>query len=63
MTLFKLAFSRQEYLSGLPFPSPGVVLPNTGIKPTSLCFLYWLAGSLPLIPHGKPQFYADVSNK
>ena len=28
-------FSRQEYWSGLPFPSPGD-LPNRGIKPTSL---------------------------
>ena len=27
-------FSRQEYWSGLPFPSPGN-LPNTGIKPGS----------------------------
>ena len=30
-----LEFSRQEYWSGLPFPSPGV-LPNPEIKPTSL---------------------------
>ena len=28
-------FSRQEYWSGLPCPSPGD-LPNSGIKPTSL---------------------------
>ena len=27
-------FPRQEYWSGLPFPSPGV-LPNPGIKPAS----------------------------
>ena len=27
-------FSRQEYWSGLPFPSPGG-LPDPGIKPTS----------------------------
>ena len=27
-------FSRQEYWSGLPFPSPGD-LPNIGIEPTS----------------------------
>ena len=27
-------FSRQEYWSGLPFPTPGD-LPNPGIKPTS----------------------------
>jgi len=30
-----MGFSRQEYLSGLPFPSPGD-LPNPRIKPTSL---------------------------
>ena len=29
-----VGFSRQEYLSGLPFPSPGD-LPNPGIKSTS----------------------------
>ena len=30
-----MGFSRQEYWSGLPFPSPGD-LPNPGIKPGSL---------------------------
>ena len=29
-----MEFSRQEYWSGLPFPSPGD-LPNPGIKPES----------------------------
>ena len=29
-----MGFSRQEYWSGLPFPSPGD-LPNPGIKPGS----------------------------
>ena len=29
-----MGFSRQEYWSGLPFPSPGN-LPNPGIEPTS----------------------------
>ena len=29
-----MGFSRQEYWSGLPFPSPGD-LPNLGIKPRS----------------------------
>ena len=29
-----MEFSRQEYWSGLPFPSPGD-LPNPGIKPSS----------------------------
>ena len=45
-----MGFSRQEYWSGLLFPSPGD-LPDTGIKPTSPA----LAGdSLPLVPPGKP---------
>ena len=30
-----MGFSRQEYWSGLPFPSPGDV-PHIGIKPSSL---------------------------
>ena len=32
-----MGFSRQEYCSGLPFPSPGD-LPNPGIKPASLAW-------------------------
>ena len=31
---WSMGFSRQEYWSGLPFPSPGD-LPNPGIKPGS----------------------------
>ena len=33
-----MGFSRQEYWSGLPFPSPGD-LPNTGTEPVSLMSL------------------------
>jgi len=29
-----MGFSRGEYQSGLPFPTPGI-LPNPGIKPVS----------------------------
>ena len=32
--LLSMGFSRQEYLSGLPFPSPGD-LPDPGIEPRS----------------------------
>ena len=32
--LLSMEFPRQEYWSGLPFPSPGD-LPNPGIEPTS----------------------------
>ena len=34
-TPLSMEFSRQEYWSGLPFPSPGD-LPNPGIEPGSL---------------------------
>ena len=39
-----MGFPRQEYWSGLPFPTPGD-LPDPGIKPTFLCLLYWHAPS------------------
>ena len=45
--LLSMGFFRQEYISGLPCPPPGD-FPNPGMEPTSLCFLHWLAGSLPL---------------
>ena len=45
-----MEFSRQEYWSGLSFPSPGD-LPNPGIKPRSLALQ---ADSLPDEPPGKP---------
>ena len=37
-----MEFSRQEYWSGLPFPSPGN-LPGPGIKPRSPALLYHLS--------------------
>ena len=52
-----MAFSRQEYWSGLPFPPPGN-LPNPGIEPMSLALQ---ADSLPSEPPGKPPGKA-VSN-
>ena len=48
-----MAFSRQEYWSGLPCPPPGD-LPNLKMNAGLLCFLHWLAGSLPVAPPGKP---------
>ena len=47
-----MEFSRQEYQSGLQFPSPGD-LPNPGIEPRSPTLL---VGSLPDQPRGKPCF-------
>ena len=48
-----VGFSRQEYWSELLFSPPGD-LPDPGIEPTSLNLLHWQAGSLPLVPPGKP---------
>ena len=42
-----IGFSRQEYWSGLPFPSPGN-LPNPGIKPS-------VTDYLPLSYQGRPR--------
>ena len=52
-----MGFSRQEYLSGLPFPSPGD-LPNLGIKPRSPTLQ---AVSLPSEPPWKPENSNPVS--
>ena len=46
-----MRFSRQEYWSGLPFPSPGV-LPNPGLEPRSPALQ---ADSLPSELPGKPS--------
>ena len=46
-----MGFSRQEYWSELPFPSPGN-LPDPGIKPGSPALQ---ADSLPTEPPGKPK--------
>ena len=45
-----MGFFRQEYRSGLPFPSPKD-LPDPGIEPRSLAFQ---VDSLPPEPSGKP---------
>ena len=50
-----MGFSRPEYWSEYPFPSPGD-LPNPGIEPKSLALK---AGSLPTEPQGKEQKFAD----
>ena len=46
-----MGFPRQEYWSGLPFPSPGDLLTQE-LNP---CLLHWRAGSLPLHHLGSPQ--------
>ena len=45
-----MGFPRQEYWSGLPFPSPGD-LPDAGIEPRSPTLQ---ADALPSEPPGKP---------
>ena len=46
-----MEFSRPEYWSGSPFPSPGE-LPNPGIEPRSPALQ---VDSLPAEPPGKPK--------
>ena len=54
-----MEFFRQEYCSGLPFPSPGD-LPDPGIKPGSPALQ---ADALPSEPPGKPNKKAADSHK
>ena len=49
-----MGVSRQEFLNGLPFPSPGD-LPDTGIDLCLLCLLHCQVDSLLLMPLGKPS--------
>ena len=51
-----MEFSRQEYWSGLPFPSPGD-LPEPGIEPESPALE---ADALPSELLGKPQCHARL---
>ena len=46
-----MGFSRQEYWSGLPFPSPGGI-PDPGIEPVSLALA---GGFFTIEPPGKPN--------
>ena len=52
-------FSRQEYWSGLPCPSPGD-LPDPGIEPVSPALQ---ADSLPSEPPGKPSWIYKTTSK
>ena len=54
-----MGFSRQEYWSELPFPSPGD-LPDPGIKPGSPALQ---ADSLPTEPLGKPNKHINEVEK
>ena len=58
-TPLSMEFSREEYCSGLPFPSPGD-LPNSGNEPRSLALQ--VDSSLSK-PPGKPQLFHTVNYK
>ena len=53
-----VGFSKQEYCSGLPFPSPGD-LPNPGIEPGSPTLE---ADALTSEPPGKPKVKIKTPN-
>ena len=46
-----MEFSRQEYWSGLPFPTPGY-LPNPGIEPAYLASPTLAGGFFTTVPPG-----------
>ena len=52
-----MGFSRQEYWSGLPFPSPGDLPARVKIAPSA-----WQVGSLPLSHLGSLSVYIGVVN-
>ena len=65
MAPLSMGFSKQEYWSGLPFPTPGDS-PDPWVEPATqewnphplqfLHFLHWQVGSLPLVPWKAPTF-------
>ena len=57
-----LGFPRQEYLSELPFPTPGN-LPDPGIKHTSPASPALAGGFFTTVPPGKPKYiYIMLTN-
>ena len=54
-----MGFSRQEYWSGLPCPSPGD-LPNPGIQPMSFMSPALAGRFFTTNPHGKPLIYTYI---
>ena len=57
-----MRFSRQEYWSGLPFPSPGD-LPNPGTESESLASLAMAGKFFTTEPPGKPLTHNSPTNK
>ena len=60
-TLLSMGFSRQEYWSGLPFPSPGD-FPNTEMEPRSPAVPSFQTGSLPLSHWESPSSFKYLLN-
>ena len=56
-----VGFSRQEYWSVLPFPSPGG-LPDLGSNLHPLCLLHWQGVSLPLSYLGSQSVTCSVTS-
>jgi len=56
-----MEFSRQEYWSPLPFPSPGD-LPDPGIGPVSPASPALAGGLLTTVPPRKPHLMAGEGN-
>ena len=56
-----MEFSKQEYWSGLPFPSPGGLL-HSGIKPVSLVSPTLAGGFFTMMPSEEPYLHLLVTN-
>ena len=56
-----MAFSKQEYWSGLPFPTPGDP-PDPGIEAMSPVSPALQAHSLPTKPSGKPSGKSEIGS-
>ena len=56
-----MEFSKQEYWSGLPFPTPGN-LPNPGIKPTYSASPVLTGRFLTTAPAGQPSMLLNTLN-
>ena len=56
-TIQSMKFSRPEYWSGYPFPSPGDLL-NSGIEPRSPALQ---ADALPAEPQGRPRILESIA--
>ena len=57
-----IEFSRHEYWSGLPFPTPGD-LPDPGVTPASLVSPALAGGFFTTAPLGKPHKDNELSQK